>query len=85
MSYSNYIFPNNFVPDETTGKFIVTVTAEALSTAFNSDENSYVVKCLRLDGERYREILFYWEVWTTGDVKLYFDETFTGLLTIAHD
>lgn len=78
-----YIVPNNFVWNESIQKYVVTFTRETLVAYFDSDYDTFVVKCLRMDGERYRTIILYYEVTETGDLRLFFDETFIARIAIS--
>lgn len=81
--YTTYIVPNNFIWDETSQKYKVSFPASTFDGYFNSDYDTYVVKCLRMDGDKYREIILYYEVTETGDLTLFFDETFIARVAIS--
>lgn len=81
--YNTFITPNNFIWNEALGKWTVTFTADLLSNYFTADYDLYVVKCMRVDGLDYRPVLLYWEVTETGDLTLFFDETFVARIAIA--
>lgn len=81
--YSTFIVPNNFIWDETIQKYKVTITASTLAEYFTSDYDSIVLKCMRVDGLNYRPVLLYWEVTETGDLTLFFDETFIARISVS--
>ena len=83
--YSKTIYPYNFVQDETTKKFVVSISAASLD--FSASPYFSVIKVLRKEDNNapWRNVIFQYEIDNAGDLKLIFDEQFTGRVSVITD
>lgn len=84
QAYRN-LQPANFVFNEDLKKYIVTIEADLIG--FNSTQYFGVIKVLRKAdaASPWRNVLFQYEIDNSGNLKLYFDEQFTGRLALITD
>lgn len=77
--------PTHFIYDETLGKYVVTIEADAIG--FGGTQYFGVVKVLRKESASapWRSVLFQYEIDNSGNLLLYFDEQFTGRVTMITD
>lgn len=85
MKYAKVLYPNMFIYDETINKYVVTITAEMLG--FSNSQHFGVVKVQRKESDEgnWKQVLFYYEVDTSGNAYLYFDFAFTGKVSFSTD
>jgi len=84
MKFSKVLYPNMFILDETTGKYVVTITAETIGFG---TQHLGIVKVQRKESntDNWKPVLYYYEVDTSGNVYLYFDIIFTGKVSFITD
>lgn len=84
QAYKN-LQPANFVFNEDLQKYVVTIEADAIG--FGGTQYFGVVKVLRKANATapWRSVLFQYEIDNSGNLILYFDEEFTGRVTMITD
>lgn len=84
QAYKN-LQPANFVFDRTLQKYVVTIDADLIG--FNGTQYFGVIKVLRKENATapWRNVLFQYEIDNSGNLKLYFDEEFTGRVALITD
>ena len=85
MQAAKNIKPENFIFNEDLQKYVVTLDAGTIG--FNGTQYFGVIKVLRKESATapWRSVLFQYEVDTSGNLLLYFDEQFTGRVTMITD
>lgn len=79
------IQPANFVYNETLQKYVVTILADAIG--FDGTQFYSVHKVVRKESstDPWRNVIFQYEINSSGDLLLYFDEQFTGRVALITD
>lgn len=85
MQAAKNIKPENFIFNEDLQKYVVTLDAGTIG--FNGTQYFGVVKVLRKANATapWRSVLFQYEIDNSGNLILYFDEEFTGRVTMITD
>lgn len=84
QAYKN-LQPANFVFNDDLQKYVVTIEADAIG--FDGTQYFGVLKVLRKENATapWRNVLFQYEIDNSGNLLLYFDEQFTGRVTLITD
>ena len=84
QAYKN-LQPANFVFNENLQKYVVTIEADIIG--FSGTQYFGVIKVLRKENATapWRNVLFQYEVDNSGNLLLYFDEQFTGRVSLITD
>ena len=83
--YNGMLYPNSFIWNETLQKYIVTVSAETMG--FSGNNYITAIKVMRKENATapWRNVIFQYEVDTSGNILLYFDVVFTGRIKVVLD
>lgn len=77
------ITTNNFIQQED-GTFHVTLTSNQIGS-WLSTIDAGAVRCYRDDGTTRRQVLFYHEIDSDGNMIFHFDEAFAGKIVLSAD
>lgn len=86
VQFAKILQPSHFVWNEDIKKYVVLIQASAI-TGFNNTQHYSVIKVLRKadNASPWRNVLFQYEIDNNGNLYLYFDESFTGKLSLITD
>ena len=85
VSYSDLFTSNQFIQNTETGIFTMTITNETLAN-LSAGSGIRLSKLLRRTGtNKYENVIAAYEVRLNGDLLIYSDEAFDGMLVITSD
>lgn len=74
---------NDFLPDETTGKYVATFTADTIG--FNDSRFFHVSKFLKNVSGTFQNVVLSYEINLSGDLIIHSDEAIAGRLVLDTD